>query len=127
MIRAPLFLQLCCTSDGGHDARIRSTAADVAVHPLDDLLLRRMRMLAQQRRGGKDHARRAVPTLKRFFIQECLLNGTERAMALEPFDGGDLCPCDGRGYGQAGPAGSPINQHRTGAALSLAATVLCSC
>jgi hypothetical protein len=76
--------------NGGHNARIRPASADIAVHVFDDLLIGGMRMLAQQRSGREDHARRAVTALKRFFIQKRLLDRTESASALQPFDGRNL-------------------------------------
>lgn len=47
---------LNCAANGGHDARIGSAAADVAVHRVDDLIVGGMGYLGEQPARGHDHA-----------------------------------------------------------------------
>src|SRR5919112_805789 len=47
--------------DGLDDVLVARAAAVVALEPLPDLLLRRVRVLLKQAHGSHDHARRAIP------------------------------------------------------------------
>ncbi len=84
-------------------------------------------MLAQQYGRGKDHARSAVPALKRLFIQKRLLYGVERAIAFQPLDGRDLYARRGCDSGLAGSSGGTVNQDSAGAALPFSAAILRAC
>ena len=59
---------------GADDARVGAAAADVAVHDAGDVRLGRSRSRAQQAHRRHHHARRAVAALKRFGIEERLLD-----------------------------------------------------
>src|SRR6266851_9387811 len=54
--------------DGAHDAGIGGTAAEIAGHALDDLLLARIGVGGQQRRRLHDLARLAVAALRHLML-----------------------------------------------------------
>ena len=59
---------------------------------ISDLLVGRVRVAVEQRAGGEHHARRAEPALEAVLLDEALLDGVERAVALEALDGADSWP-----------------------------------
>ena len=63
------------------DARVGSTAANVAVHEVDDLVLRGMVIAIEQRNRRHDHSRSAVAALHRACFEKCLLHGMELLMS----------------------------------------------
>jgi hypothetical protein len=60
-------------------------------------------------------------------MKKCLLYGAERAVLFQAFNGRNLCICGRGNRGQARACCHAIHQHRAGAALTLAAAVLCAC
>src|SRR5262245_43726532 len=59
--------------DGGDDSRIGATAADVAVHKLDDLFFAGLWRFIQKGDAGDNHSGCAVPALQGVGFEECLL------------------------------------------------------
>src|SRR6266850_2287280 len=113
---------------GGHvdrraDTLIGAAAADVG-HRLVDVLVGRLRVLLQQRRGRHDLSRLAVAALRHVECRPCLLHGM-RAGDRKPLDGDDLVGglqrTDGNG---AGAPHFAVDMHRAGPALRDAAAVL---
>lgn len=109
--------------EGCHNSRIRSAAADIALHELCDLCVRRVGICFQQGDAGHDHARRAKRALHRAFVKERLLQRMEFPVRFEPFDRCYL-PLRRRSYAEsAGMARVAVNQHRASAALAFTAAV----
>jgi hypothetical protein len=60
-----------------------------------DLLLGRPGILVQQREGGEDHRRGAVPALQALVLDEAFLDRVKLVGAgLDALDGEDLVPVD---------------------------------
>src|SRR5207237_4180597 len=73
-------LRLGCTAGLLHrfdDAEVTAAAADVAGHPLANLVLRSRVPFANQRRCGTDLTGRAVAALESVVADECRLNGLQ--------------------------------------------------
>src|SRR5437588_10214059 len=104
---------------------IGSTAAEVAVHRLSDLVVGRVGRLREQGRGGHDLSRLAVAALWNFFGDPGLLQHVQ-AIGSEAFDRGDALAGDSRDGSGAGTNRIAIAVQRAGAAQSGAATELCS-
>lgn len=120
----PLFLRLPrCAMNRCQNPRVRPAAAYIAVHSIQNLLLGRMRVFAEQGCRGHNHSRRAIAALKCALFKKSLLDRIQRAMLLESLNRRDLRIRGGRGRRQAGPNGVPIEQDRAGAALPLAAAI----
>src|SRR5262249_48138496 len=111
-------------ADGQDDARVGSAAADVAFHRPGDVLGCGVRVLAEQRGAGHDHAGCAVAALHRPDLQKGFLQRVELAVSLQALDGGDLLARASLNAGDAGPGGLAVDEHRAGAAAALAAAVL---
>ena len=60
--------------DGGEDFRVSAAAAQVAVHPLDDLLAAGVGVGFEQARGRENHPRNAIAALHRAFVEKRLLH-----------------------------------------------------
>ena len=60
--------------DGRHDARIGAATTDVAIEKLRDVVVRRLRMFAQEADRRHHHAGRAVAALKRLGVEKRLLH-----------------------------------------------------
>ena len=104
------------------DLRVAGAAADVAGDGVDDLGARGRRVVGQQRMGGEDHRRRAVPALHAVGLAERVLDGRELARAgRHPLDGGDLYAVGLHGEHQAGAHGHAVDQHGAGAAHAVLA------
>src|SRR5512139_3419093 len=88
-------------ADRLHDLHVPVAAAEVAVHPGDDLLVGGVGLLAQQCRCGEDHAAHAVPALHGALVEERLLYGVEGVPAGQALDGRDRLAGDGAQREQA--------------------------
>jgi len=73
-----------------YDAGVGPTAADVAVHEVDDLALRGMMISNEQRNRRHDHSRCTVPTLQRAFFEKCLLIERILGVSAQRIDGIDV-------------------------------------
>src|ERR1051325_8295943 len=78
--------------DRGDDADVAAAAADVAAHPLPDLVVARGVPFAQQRRRGTELAGGAVAALEAVVADEGGLQGAQPIVGREPFDRDDLLP-----------------------------------
>src|SRR6185437_6983957 len=106
--------------DGGADALIGPAAADVAAHRLVDVVVGRLRLGGQQRRGGHDLPGLAVAALRHVALDPGEL---DRVRPAQPLDGGDLHarrPAERR---LAGADRLAVRMHGAGAALGDAAAV----
>ena len=121
-----------CGVGGGHRRRlmdrlaypyIGSTAAEISVHGFVDLLVGRLRMFHEQRRGGHDLSSLAIPALRHVDFFPGLLQGM-RAVRRESLNSGDMCVGYGGYWRDARALGLPPDMHRASAALADAATVL---
>src|SRR5207248_7983587 len=74
------------------DVVVAGAAAEVALEPHADLLLRRVGVALEQLLGRHDHAGRAEPALEAMLVPEGLLQGMERRSLGEALDGRDLGP-----------------------------------
>ena len=74
----------------GDDPRIGATAADIAVHVLDDFFARGLGVLAQEADARHDHAAGAIAALHGASLEERLLERVELAVLLEALDRRDL-------------------------------------
>ena len=111
--------------DRGADARIGAAAADVG-DCAGELLIGGMRICREEGAHRHDHARLAVATLRDLMIDPGLLNGAERAVCGEAFDGGDLRVGDRADGNAAASHGFAIHMNSTSAAGRDAAAVLCA-
>src|SRR5262249_3126670 len=75
--------------DGGQDVRVRAAAAEVAGHPLPDLVIVDRLALLQQRDGREDLTGSAVAALERVLLQERGLHRVELVASRQALDGGD--------------------------------------
>src|ERR671912_1455187 len=78
--------------DGLDDVLVARAATVVALEPLADLLLRRVRVLLKQAHRSHDHARRAIPALQPVLLVERRLHGMPTAVLRETLDRRDLTP-----------------------------------
>src|SRR5437868_2153655 len=82
-------------ADGGDDVRIGAAAAEIAAHPLADLMLRAGMSLFEQGDGGADLPRSAEAALEGVVPDEGCLDRMQFLAFSHTLDGGD---------GQAGDA-----------------------
>src|SRR5947208_2116084 len=98
------------------DVVVARTAAEVALEPVADLRLARVRVLGQQADGGQHHPWRAVAALEPVLLVEGLLHRMQLAVRGESFDRRQLLPvrldCEQR----AGLHGLAVQEDRAGAA-----------
>jgi hypothetical protein len=80
--------------------------------------------LLDNRNAGHDLARGAEAALEAVVLDEGRLQRMERAVVLQPLDGGDALAALHRGERHAGEDAAPIHVHRAGAALAAIAALL---
>jgi hypothetical protein len=112
--------------NGRDNPRVRSTAADVSIHVLANILFRGVGNAIEQSDSGDDHPGGAVSALEGFAIEKRLLHRMQATVLLETLDGSDFFIRSGGHLSSAGPHWPAIQQHRTGAALTLATSVFCA-
>src|SRR5262245_23384056 len=128
--------------DRGHDVGICRTAAQIAAHPLADLLVGQRRgvdRLLNVRRNVTRHALvdftngadrredlpgRAVPALQAVAVQEGGLHRVKLAAGRETFDGDDVLPLACRRQCQTGQDALAVYNHRARPAGALIAALL---
>src|ERR1043165_7179513 len=112
-------------ADRGDDVDVAAAAAEIAAHPLADLVVGTRVSLAQQRRAGAELPRGAVAALEAVVADEGGLQGVESVVAGKTFDGDDLLPAAVHdGEREAGVVAPAVDQHGAGAARALVATLL---
>ena len=107
----------------GHNPRISSASANIALHVLDNFRVGRIGIRFQKRHCAHDHSRRAVSALHRAFIEERLLHGMQLAVAFQAFDRRDRFFADRADISDARVARISVNEHGARAALTFAAAV----
>ena len=110
--------------DGCHNPIVCATPADITFERRPDLLVGRGRIFAQQGDARQNHPRRAIAALHGIAINKALLNRMEAAAIRQAFDRGDLMPFGFPAGKLAGVPRRTVQEHRAGAALTLAATIL---
>jgi hypothetical protein len=113
--------------DSFADAGVGATTAEIAGQRLVHGAVVRVRVARQQGDHRKDHARSAVAALGSAEFDEGLLDRVQPAVAHEPFDGGDVLPCDVGYLLLAGAHGPVVDKYGAGPALPLPATGLGTC
>src|SRR5947209_18452995 len=112
-------------ADGGDDVDVAAAAAEIAAHPLADLVVGFRVSLAQQRRGGADLPRRAVAALEAVVADEGGLQRVQAVVGGEPLDGDDLLSAAVHdGEREAGVVAPAVDEDGAGAARALVATFL---
>ena len=127
-------------SDRGDDVRVGGATAQVAAHPLADLLvgefgvglqivgdvagLRRPSTSSSMPTAEQIWPGRAVPALEPVVLEEGLLRPGAALAFAEPRGGGDLRAVVGDGERQAGGGAAAVDQHGAGAALAVVAALL---
>src|SRR5688500_6067938 len=106
------------------DPRMRSAAADVAVHAADDLILGRVRLAREQRHRRHDHPSSAVTALHRVKLREGLLNRMQAPGRDQAFNLGDALSLNGAYRRYARAHRLAVDQDRARATLTLPAAVL---
>src|SRR5262249_27863491 len=109
--------------DGRADALVGAAAADVRRHHRVDVLVGRLRLRAEQRRGAHDLAALAVAALGRVLLDPRLLERVQAARA-EALDGGDGLRLDLAHGRDARAHGLAVDVHGARAAERHAAAVL---
>jgi hypothetical protein len=112
--------------NGGDDAWMGSTAADISLQGLYDFRLTGIGIFLQERDAADNHSGSAIGALECALIEKGLLHRMELAVLLESFDGGDGFSGGVADRELAGAARRAIEQNGAGAALAFAATVFCS-
>src|SRR5262249_24416988 len=77
---------------GLDDVVVAGTAAEIALEPVADLVVRRARMLLQEAGRRHDHSGRAVAALQRMVLLERALHWVRLAVRGKPLDRRDLVP-----------------------------------
>ena len=103
---------------------VAGAAADVTAEAFADLVAAGVRIGAQRRGGGHDHAGYAIAALAGAGLDEgALEDGRQRTLG-QAFDGLDRGAVDLGGGHQAGLDQTAVDEHRTGAAFARAAAFL---
>src|SRR2546423_3444269 len=110
--------------DRGDDVHVAAAAAEVAAHPLANLVVGFRVSFAQQRGGGAELPRRAVAALEGVVADEGGLQRAHVVRAREPLDGDDLSPAVHDREGEAGVVTPAVDEDCTGAARALVASFL---
>src|SRR5215467_11272988 len=100
--------------DGGMDAYVGATSADVAVHGVIDLRVGGFGRFGQERSGLHDLSALAVAALGDVEFLPCDLTGM-RASGAKAFDGRDLLARDGAERSDATADGFAVQMHGAGA------------
>jgi len=109
--------------NGGNDARMGSTAANISLQSVHDFLLVGIGIFLQKRDTADDHSGSAIGALERGLIEKGLLYRMKLAVLLEALNSKNGFS---RGVADGELAGTPrraIQKNRAGAALAFAATV----
>jgi hypothetical protein len=76
--------------DGRDNLRITAATTQIAVHPLDDLLIARIGVALQKANRIEDHARHAIAALHCALADESFLNRMEPFVGSQAFNGENL-------------------------------------
>src|SRR6266850_1219071 len=100
------------------DVHVARTPAEVAFQASPDLILRRVRVLIEEIRGGHDHAGRAVAALESVLVPEGLLQRMQLSIRRHAFDRGEAVAFRLDGEHRAALDGLPVDQDGASAALA---------
>jgi len=112
--------------NGGDDAWMGSTAADISLQGLYDFRLTGIGIFLQERDAADDHSGSAIGALECALIEKGLLYGMKLAVLLEALNSENGFSCSVADGELAGTPRRAIEQNGAGAALAFAATVFCS-
>ena len=110
--------------DRRDDVVVGAAAAEIAAHPVADLLRRAGMALVDAGDAGHDLPGRAIAALERIALDEGGLQRVELVALGQAFDRRDLAAFHQGGERQAGLHALAVHQHRAGAALAEAAALL---
>src|SRR6266850_6607460 len=110
--------------DRGQDVGVRAAAAEVARHPLADVVVVRRLPLVEQRDGGEDLTRGAIAALERVLLEERELHRVQLAAPRQALDGGDAGAVQLRDELQAGVHPLAVDDHGASPALPQVAALL---
>src|SRR5437588_4840487 len=100
------------------DLDVAGATAENARQRVFDGLARRVGVAVEQRHGGKQHRRRAIPALRGAELGEGDLKGMRIAAPCHAFDRHDVAALQVEGHRQAGEVRFAIDQHTAGRALA---------
>src|SRR5260370_10947069 len=106
------------------DAEVAAAAADVAAHPLTDVVIRFHVAFANQRHRGADLSRSAVAALESVVADEGRLDRLQASIAGQPFDGDAFLSAVHRRQRETRNDATPVDEHRARAARALIASFL---
>src|SRR5258708_39382406 len=75
--------------NGGNDARMGSTAANISLQSVHDFLLVGIGIFLEKRNTADNHSGSAIGALERALIEKSLLYGMKLAVLFEALDGDD--------------------------------------
>ena len=81
---------LRCGAHRAHDVDVARAHAEIAAEADAYFFVTRIGIIAQQLEGRQDHPRRAKAALQRMVLLKCQLQGMERFIRADAFDGGDF-------------------------------------
>src|SRR4051794_21726907 len=110
-------------ADGSADVGISGAAAEVAAHPLADLLVAGSVSFFKQSDRGHDLTRRAIAALEGIMGKEGVLHGMQLCTLNQSFDGRHLMAFASNCKRQACQDTSPVNPDRACATGPLVATL----
>src|SRR3989442_12569875 len=110
--------------DGLEDLEVTGAATEYAGKRILDRVSGWVGVPVEQRPGGEQHRRRAIPALRGAQFGKRDLEGMQLTPVRHPFHRGDLASLEVERHGQAGQVRPAIDEHATGGALAQLAAVL---
>src|SRR6516162_1943669 len=118
--------RLGCLRNCLNDLCVPSASTEVAGKEFANLVVRGVRLPAEQVITREDHSRRADSTLRAAAIEECLLQRMQSGALSEALDRGDLRSAGLQYRYQAAVNEDTVYQHGTRSTLTLPASLFCS-
>src|SRR5439155_27158017 len=109
-----------------HDIDVARAHAEITAQADAYFLFRWVGVVAEKFEGRQDHPRRAKPALQRMVLLKCQLQGMERFVRPDAFDGGNFGAVGLRSEEQTGPHGTSIEHHGASAAHTMLAADMSS-
>ena len=117
---------LRCGAHRAYDVDVARAHAEIAAEADAYFFVTRIGIIAQQLEGRQDHPRRAKAALQRMVLLKCRLQGMERFVRADAFDGGDFGAVGLDGKKQARTHGPAVEHHRASAAYAMLAADMSS-
>src|SRR5438094_1986317 len=117
---------LRCGAHRAHDVDVARAHAEIAAEADAYFFVTRIGIIAQQLEGRQDHPRRAKTALQRMVLLKCQLQGMERFVRADAFDGGGCGAVGLAGKEQARTHGPAVEHHRASAAYAMLAADMSS-